>query len=117
MKSLLIICFIIFALISTTPADQTTDEVGFDTEFLNTTDEKLVYIFYWIDHPFKGKQPANMAAGELAAGASRGLASQYIPGLYGIIWTWNGDRKNAYMVEIKSTTKLAIFTPEKCIQF
>ena len=91
---------------------------NFSITFENTYDKKMVYIFYWLDHPFKSLRPANMAAGELGAYKSRGLSNHYKSGKYYVIWRDNDEQLHEMMLDIKDdVTRITVtpkdWTPEK----
>jgi hypothetical protein len=40
---------------------------SFTVKLENNLNRKMLYFFYWIDHPYGWRAPANMAGGELEA--------------------------------------------------
>lgn len=74
---------------------------NFSITFENTYDKKMVYLLYWLDHPFKSLRPANMAAGELAAYKSRGLSNHYKSGKYYVIWRDTDEQLHEMLLDIK----------------
>ena len=87
----------------------------FSITFENTSDNKIVYIFYWLDHPFKSFRPANMAAGELQAHKSRGLSSQYKSGKYFVIWRDNDEQTHEMLLDIQDNVTRIKVTPQEWI--
>lgn len=104
MKRLLIVLMILFlpALAS----------ANFGIKFENTSGQKMVYIFYWLDHPFESMQPANMAAGELGALQSRDLTNRYINGKYYVIWRDRDESIREMMMDIKEGITQITVTPD-----
>ena len=88
---------------------------NFSITFENTSDNKMVYIFYWLDHPFKSLRPANMAAGELQAYKSRGLSSQYKSGKYCVIWRDKDEQMHEMLLDIQDDVTRITVTPQNCI--
>ena len=80
---------------------------NFSITFENTSDNKMVYLFYWLDHPFKSFRPANMAAGELGAHKSRGLSSHYKSGKYCVIWKDNDEQMHEMLLDIQDDVEIA----------
>jgi hypothetical protein len=86
---------------------------NFSITFENTTDDKLVYLFYWLDHPFKTLRPANMAAGELQARKSRGLSSRYKSGKYCVIWRDNDEQMHEILLDVRDDVTRIKVTPQE----
>ena len=84
---------------------------NFSIKFENTSNEKMIYSLYWIDHPFKSLRPANMAAGELSALESRSLSNHYINGQYYVIWRDAGDIKHEMLIYIQDGVTQITVTP------
>ena len=80
---------------------------NFSITFENTSDNKMVYIFYWLDHPFKSLRPANMAAGE--------LSSHYKSGKYCVIWRDNDEQMNEMLIDIQDDVTRITVTPQDWI--
>ena len=86
---------------------------NFSIEFENTSDEKMIYIFYWLDHPFKSFRPASMAGGELKALQSRKLINNYESGKYCVIWKdYHGEWKKEIFINIQSDVSHITVTPQ-----
>jgi hypothetical protein len=84
---------------------------NFGIKFENTTDQKVVYIFYWLDHPFESMRPANMAAGELGVQQSRDLTNHYKNGMYYVIWKDRDDLIHEMLLDIKEGITQITVTP------
>ncbi len=104
MKKLLVVLVILMmpALVS----------ANFGIKFENTSGQKMVYIFYWLDHPFESMQPANMAAGELGALQSRDLANRYVNGKYYVIWRDSDESIHEMMMDIQDGITQITVTPD-----
>lgn len=85
---------------------------NFGIKFENTSNQKMVYIFYWLDHPFDSMQPANMAAGELDALQSRDLSNKYVNGKYYVIWRDRDDLMHEMMLDIEEGITQITVTPK-----
>lgn len=86
---------------------------SFSIEFENTSDEKMIYIFYWLDHPFKSLYPANMAGGELKALQSRKLVNNYESGKYCVIWKNDrGERQRKILIDVQGDVSHITVTPQ-----
>ena len=103
MKKHLIIFMILFL-----PA---TAFANFSIRFENTSNEKMIYSLYWIDHPFKSLRPANMATGELRASESRRLSNHYINGQYYVIWRDASDITHEMRIHIQEGVTQITVTP------
>ena len=103
MKKLLIILIIVFL-----PA---VAFANFSIQFENTSTEKMIYSFFWIDHPFKSLRPANMASGELKALESRRLFNRYISGRYCIVWRDNHEIRHEMFIHIQEGVDQITVTP------
>ena len=104
MKKLLIVLIILLV-----PA---LASASFGIKFENTSGHKMVYIFYWLDHPFESMQPANMAAGELGAQQSRDLSNRYVNGKYYVIWRDRDESVHEMMMDIKEGITQITVTPD-----
>ena len=60
--------------------------LGFFVTFQNNTDKKMYYWLWWVSHPYDHVLPVNMAGGEIEAGESHILISEYKSGIYGVEW-------------------------------
>jgi len=85
---------------------------SFSITFENTYDKKVVYLFYWLDHPFKSSRVANMAAGELGAHKSRDLSSHYKSGKYYVIWRDTEEQLHGMMLDITDDVSRITVTPK-----
>ncbi len=84
---------------------------NFSIKFENTSNEKMIYSLFWIDHPFNSLRPANMAAGELRALESRSLSNHYINGRYYVIWRDTSDIKHEMLIYIQNGVTQITVTP------
>ena len=85
---------------------------NFGIKFENTSGQKMVYIFYWLDHPFESMHPASMAAGELGALQSRNLTNKYVNGKYYVIWRDNNESIHEMMMDIEEGITQITVTPD-----
>jgi hypothetical protein len=106
MKKLLIIIVLIILLVPALAS------ANFGIKFENTSNQKMIYIFYWLDHPFKSLQPANMAAGELGALQSRDLSNKYVNGKYYVIWRDSNESIHEMLLDIKEGVTQITVTPK-----
>ena len=83
----------------------------FGIKFENTSGQKMVYIFYWLDHPFESMNPANMAAGELGALQSRILSNRYVNGKYYVIWRDSDEFIHEMMMDVEEGITEITVTP------
>jgi hypothetical protein len=84
MKTVTILLFFLFvgcAFIQ--PVQQT----GFNITFHNDTNKTVIYRLARIDHQFNYPAPVEFAVGELSAGSTKEINSQYPYGLWSITWT------------------------------
>lgn len=86
---------------------------SFSITFENTFNKKMIYLLYWIDHPYNWPGPFNMAGGELEASESRGLTFNYKAGKYFVIWRDNDEWRHKMSIDIKEGVNLITVTPEK----
>jgi hypothetical protein len=84
---------------------------NFSIKFENTSEEKMIYSLYWIDHPFKSLRPANLAAGELKALESRSLSNHYLSGQYYIIWRDDSEIRHEMLIYIQDDVTSITVTP------
>ena len=85
---------------------------NFSIKFENTSNEKMIYSLFWIDHPFKSFRPANMAAGELKASESRRLSYHYNSGQYYIVWRDDNEVRHEMSIYIQDDVTHITVTPE-----
>lgn len=93
----------------------------FRVKFVNDTDQKVVYTFDWIDHPFYTRHnklvgPYNLAGGELGPGQEVLLKSEYTCGEYYVVWTKDNQTYRYEFSQIVSETRILkpIFDCENC---
>jgi hypothetical protein len=84
---------------------------NFSIRFENTSEEKMIYSLFWLDHPFNSLRPANMAAGELKALESRSLSNRYINGQYFIVWRDDNEIKHEMLIYIQDDVTQITVTP------
>jgi hypothetical protein len=84
---------------------------NFTITFENTHDKKLIYFFYWVDHPFESNRPANLATGELDVSKSRRLSSEYVNGKYVVVWTHGSEPLNEMYIDIQDGITRIKITP------
>jgi hypothetical protein len=84
---------------------------NFSIKFENTSEEKMIYSLFWIDHPFKSLRPANLAAGELKALESRSLSNHYLSGQYYIIWRDDSEIRHEMLIHIQDDVTSITVTP------
>ena len=86
---------------------------NFSIEFENTSAEKMIYLFYWLDHPFKSFRPATMAGGELEGLQSRKLINSYESGKYCVIWKNNlGEWEQKIFIDVRGDVSHITVTPQ-----
>ena len=86
---------------------------NFSIKFENTSNKKMIYILYWLDHPFDSLRPASLAGGELRALESRNLSYNYKFGRYCVIWKdGNGQWRHEMFMEIKDDVSHITITPD-----
>ena len=86
---------------------------SFVVEIQNTTDRKLYYFIYWIDHPYGWGAPANMAGGELNAAEKTRLDGSFQQGKYRIVWKDKDQWRNEMLMYINKDVNLVTVNPEK----
>jgi hypothetical protein len=85
----------------------------FSIQFDNTTDKKMFYMLYWIDHNHDWPHPFNMAGGELDAREKIDLQAKYKNGRYFVIWSDKGKWRNKVMLNVNAGINLVKVTPLK----
>jgi hypothetical protein len=83
----------------------------FSIQFDNTTDKKMVYLFYWIDHTYDWPYPCNLAGGELDAQEKIDLKVRYKNGRYFVIWRDRGEWQNTVMLNVNAGITSVKVTP------
>ena len=86
---------------------------SFVVELENTSDRKLYYFIYWIDHPYGWATPANMAGGELNAAEKTRLEGNFQQGKYRIVWKDKDQWRNEMLMYINKDVNLITVNPEK----
>ena len=86
---------------------------SFTVRLENNFDRKMLYFFYWIDHPYGWLSPANMAGGELEASETTHLGGSFRQGKYRIVWKDKDQWKNEMLIHIKKDVTLITVRPEK----
>lgn len=90
---------------------------AFNIKFENTTDRTLIYMLDWLAPDWKGApEKSNMAGGELEAGESQLLITDYGPGPYTVTWenlsSSNNKFYKSYTFKVEKAECLVILTPE-----
>jgi hypothetical protein len=91
------------------------EDCKFNVRFTNNSDQTVIYMFYWEDHPFKSFYPANMAGGELESGKSYIIERGYTCGKYYVDWFFLDDRTTAHRERFEQNvpaTRLLLFNYE-----
>jgi len=86
---------------------------SFTVRLENNFDRKMLYFFYWIDHPYGWRAPANMAGGELEASETTLLGANFQQGKYRIVWKDKDQWKNEMLINIKKDVTRITVRPEK----
>ena len=86
---------------------------NFSIKFDNTTDKKMFYLLYWIDHTYDWPYPFNLAGGELRASEAVDLNVSLTNGQYFVVWHDNGGWKNKVEMDVKDDIKSVTVTPIK----
>ena len=102
-KILIIVCIVLLPAVAL---------ANFSIKFENTSNEKMIYSLFWIDHPFKSFRPANMAAGELKASESRRLTYHYNSGQYYVVWRDDNEIRHEMSIYIQDDVTHITVTPE-----
>jgi hypothetical protein len=85
----------------------------FSIQFDNTSDKKMVYALYWIDHTYDWPYPFNMAGGELDAQEKIDLKVRHQNGRYFVLWSDKGEWQNKVMLNVKAGITSVKVTPLK----
>jgi hypothetical protein len=85
----------------------------FSIQFENTSDKKMFYLLYWIDHSYDWPHPLNMAGGELAAKEIIDLNVSYKNGKYFVIWSDQNEWQNKVHMNINDAVTSVKVTPKK----
>jgi len=85
---------------------------AFSIQFDNTTDKKVFYALYWVDHTYDWPQPFNLAGGELDAKKTIDLKVHYKNGKYFVIWSDRDQWQNRVMMNVNAGITSVKVTPE-----
>jgi hypothetical protein len=85
----------------------------FSIQFDNTTDKKIFYALYWIDHTYDWPLPFNLAGGELEAREKIDLKTRQQNGKYYVIWSDRGEWQNKVMLNVDAGITSVKVTPAK----
>ena len=85
----------------------------FSIQFDNTTDKKLYYSLYWIDHTYDWPLPLNLAGGEVNAQQKIDLNVRQQNGRYYVIWSDRGEWQNKVMLNVNDDITSVKVTPLK----
>ena len=85
---------------------------AFSIQFDNTTDKKVFYALYWVDHNYDWPYPFNLAGGELDARESIDLDVRYKNGQYFVIWSDRDQWKNKVIMNVNAGITSVKVTPE-----
>ena len=84
----------------------------FSIQFDNTTDKKVYYALFWIDHTYDWPHPFNLAGGELDAKETIDLEEHYKSGQYFVIWSDAKHWQNKVMINADAGVTSVKVTPE-----
>ena len=84
----------------------------FSIQFDNTTNKKVFYALYWVDHTYDWPYPFNLAGGELGAKETIDLNVHYQNGQYFVIWSDQTQWKNKVMMNVNAGITSVKVTPE-----
>jgi hypothetical protein len=73
---------------------------NFSIQFDNTTNKKMFYLLYWVDHNYDWPHPFNLAGGELKALETIDLNLGYKNGQYFVIWYDEGNWQNTVTMNV-----------------
>ena len=93
------------------PSYRIQPEDTWNVAFENTADRGVVYLFYWIDHPYDTGVPFHLAGGGLGVGESHRVEYDYPYGEYMVIWTVGEKRMVYCFTHNKYHDRLRILTP------
>ena len=86
---------------------------NFSIKFDNTTNKKMFYLLYWIDHTYDWPYPFNLAGGELKAAETIDLSISLNNGKYYVVWHDQDNWKNKVMMDVTDDIKSVTVTPIK----
>ncbi len=107
MKKILLVLMILFL-----PTPVLAD---FSLTFENTSDSKMYYELFWVNHPFNLPFPSRMAGGELGVSQSFDLSFNYEPGKYYVVWRDDKEWMRRILVVVDDTVKAVTVTPKEAI--
>lgn len=81
-------------------------------QFDNTTDKKVFYALYWVDHTYDWPYPFNLAGGELDARETIDLDVSYENGQYFVIWSDQGRWQNKMLMNVHDGITSVKVTPK-----
>jgi hypothetical protein len=110
MKYLLLILVVVLVVSIAHAKDCT-----FNVQLTNPTDDKVEYLLYWQDHPFKYFKPVNMAGGELDPGESHYIENSYICGDYYVDW-FQGDNTCRHTFKQTETETITLEPNFECVE-
>ncbi len=87
----------------------------FSIQFDNTTDRKVFYALYWIDHTYDWPYPFNLAGGELDARETIDLNVRYKNGQYFVIWSDHKDWQHKVTMDVSDDVRSVTVTPIKSL--
>jgi hypothetical protein len=87
----------------------------FSVTFENTSDSKMYYELFWVNHPFELPFPARMAGGELGISESVDLNVNYTHGKYFVVWRDGKEWMRRILVVVDDTVKVVTVTPKEAI--
>lgn len=84
---------------------------SFSIQLENTTNKKMFYMLYWVDHNYNWPHPFNLAGGELEASEAIGLDPGYKNGQYFVIWYDENNWENTVNMNVGSGVTSVKVTP------
>ena len=107
MKKIMLILMILFL--------PTSVFADFSVTFENSSETKLYYHLFWVNHPFDWPFPVRMAGGELDASERIDLSVDYKPGKYFIVCRDEKEWQRKIPVTVYEIVKSITVTPEEAI--
>ena len=107
MKRILLVLIILFL-----PTSVLAD---FSVTFENTSDSKMYYHLFWVNHPFEWPFPARMAGGELDVSQSIELSVNYNPGKYYVVWSDGKEWSRQLTITVNEVVTSVTVTPKEAI--
>ncbi|MGD2188021.1 MAG: hypothetical protein PVI71_17960 [Desulfobacterales bacterium] len=83
----------------------------FSIRFDNTSNRKMFYLLYWVDHTYDWPYPFNLAGGELDAQETIDLNVSYQNGQYFVIWSDKHQWQNRVMMDVNTGITSVKVTP------